>query len=276
MSEQKGYVTRAERRATARELAKLLIHQPQGKKKFRFDYTLAFVAAAMGVILVLSPPQTKPAAVFWLCVLFGLGIYPVLHLAAWVIPGKNAWIARTFALAVWGAIIVGVGLKVWPPFHRHILALDEREIFEKLLKEQTYPRELIQIACAQADENTCVYAAQFIDLFRESGWKIQDNRVARIALARPYAGVTLFKKGTGHLDPDNWRSGLWTTISPSFVNVCQAFENVGIEPEAGSNPDLAEDVITVYFGAEKPNEGERTRLTELMGKYRAGLLPKQQ
>jgi len=278
MSKQKGYVTRAERRATAREVAKLLIHQPQGKTQFKVEYTLAFVVAAMGIIagVVLSPPQTKPAAILWLCVLFLLGIYPALHFSAWAVHSRKAWIGRTCAIALLGLISIGVGLKIWPPFHRHILTQDERDSFEKPLKEQTSPRELVQLACAQADEHTCVYAAQFIALFRESGWRIQENRVARITLARPDAGVTLFKKGTGHLDPDNWRSGLWTTVSPSFVNVSQAFENIGIEPEAGANPELAEDAITVYFGLEKANEGEGTRLTELMKKYRAGLFPMQQ
>ena len=57
------------------------------------------------------------------------------------------------------------------------------------------------MACAQADEAACIYADQFINIFRDAGWKVHNNRLDRIMLARPWPGVVLFKKGTGQLVP---------------------------------------------------------------------------
>ena len=156
------------------------------------------------------------------------------------------------------------GWLVWPPVRRHTFNQRERYAFEKPLQEQKEPRETITLSCPAADENTCVYAAQFVDMFREAGWKIQNNAVERVTLGRAYPGVILVKHGTGKLDPNNWRSGLWTQMSPSLEHVRQAFINVGIEPDSIADEALPQDMLRVYFGSEKINPSERTSLTDAM------------
>jgi hypothetical protein len=155
----------------------------------------------------------------------------------------------------------------------------EKVAFEEPLKAQVSPRDELQIACPGADESACIYASQFINLFRDAGWKVRGNIVDRVVLATPSSGVILYERGTGKLDPDNWRSGLWMRISPSLLHVRQAFINIGVEPDSGANPSLQDGLITVYFGSEKSNESERTQLTDVIdamnSEIRKGHIPKQ-
>jgi hypothetical protein len=69
-------------------------------------------------------------------------------------------------------------------------------------------------------------------------------------------------------------------MSPSFENVRQAFINVGIEPGSIADQAVSENVIRVYFGSEKPNQAERTPLTDMMERVererRNGTIPKSQ
>ena len=273
MSQQKGYPTRAERREAARELAKLLVKEGPSKKKFRWDVTLTCAVAVMAIVIVFVPPVDRISTLAWLLLMFGLGVYPALHLGEWALPRCPKWIADLLAIAMVLLLISGFGWLRWPHVRRHKLTSDEWANFEKPLRSQDGPREKIEILCPQNDEVTCAYADQFINVFRDAGWTVVKNSLNRVLIARPLSGITLFKKSTGTPDPNNWRSGVWTRVSPSLVNVCQAFENIGIEPESGSNSELDDDVIAIYFGPEKVNEGERTQFTGIMEQYRAGKLP---
>lgn len=228
------------------------------------DVVLWCLTGVMAVALYLAPEKTPGRVILGLLCMAALALHPALHLP-WVVNAvsKKARVARSsVALFGVGALIVLYGWLVWPPPRRHVFDLHERYAFEKPLTEQQSPREEIRIACPTADEKTCVYAAQFIDFFREAGWKVQGNSVERTVLGKPLAGVIFFQHGTGKLDPSNWRSGLWTAFSPSLENVRQAFVNVGIEPEAMADPAYPEGVIGVFFGAEKANPKERTQLTD--------------
>src|SRR5438445_1769860 len=84
--------TRAERRATAREAAKQLLRRPPEKRRFRWDYTLGFAGVAVGIVIVLAPPQTAASARTWLLILFGVLVYPALHFAEWLLPTKPKWL----------------------------------------------------------------------------------------------------------------------------------------------------------------------------------------
>ena len=158
-----------------------------------------------------------------------------------------------------------------------MLSDSERALFEKPLSAQKEPREEIQIICAEGDELACVYAAQFVNIFREAGWKVQDNHVEPVRMNNPTAGIVLFKRGEGKLDPDNWRSGLWGALTASLIDVRRAFVNIGIEPEFGSNPQLAEGVVSIFFGLEKEDESAPTDFTRTMkklgGNWRGGPVP---
>ena len=265
MSKEKRREAEASLRKTAREKAERLVPVSREGKGFpNKDITLFFIGVAVGIAIVLVPPQSPLWVGVWLCVLFLVLIYPTLHFAKWVLRGRLSLITYPGAILILAITVSIFGRAVWPQVHRHFFTEVERNQFEQPLKDQMETREEIQIMCPVADESSCVYAGQFIDLFRQAGWKVQGNQVDRITLAKPLAGVVLFQHGSGTLDPDNWQLGLWSPISPSLENVRKAFVNVGIEPDSGANPNLPGNIIAIYFGLEKKNQAERTRLTAMM------------
>ena len=231
----------------------------------------------IGILLVVAPPRTRAELVFWLVAMFAVLVYPTLHIGRAVLQTRLGWAQAPAAIVLLVVMACAMGYRVWPPIRRHTLGERERFLFEKPLSEQKEPREQIQIICAQGDETACVYAAQFVNIFRQAGWTVQDNRVVPVRMNNPTAGIVLWKRGEGKLDPDNWRSGLWTALTASVIDVRQAFANIGIEPELASNPEMPEGVISVYFGLEKEDESEPTNLTNIMEKlgkrWRGGPVP---
>jgi hypothetical protein len=202
-----------------------------------------------------------------------------LHLVHAALQTRLRWTQVPVAIILTTALVSAIGYRVWPPIRRHTLSEKERAAFEKPLREQKEPREEIQIICTQRNEQACVYAAQFVNIFREAGWKVRNNRAEPVQLNNPEAGIILFKHGEGKLDPDNWQSGLWSALTASLIDVRRAFVNIGVEPESGNNPEMPEGLISVYFGLEKENEGAPTGLTKLMeilgDKWRGGPVPPQ-
>jgi hypothetical protein len=264
-----GRAHRRIERETARELAKTIM-RGQTHHGGKVDVALWWLAAFMALALLLLAP--KIGRVITVVVLVGMEaclVHPLWQIG-WVQRASGAKkIKRYVAILLAASVIVSAfGIYVWPPLRRHRLDESEAAAFEKPLKDQREAHEEIQIACSNADEAACIYAEQFINLFLDAGWKVRGNRLDRVTLARPWAGVRIFKKGIGKLDPNNWRSGLWTKMSPSLENVYQAFVNIEVEPEEGSNPDLGEDEITLYFGSEKPDESEKTTMTDMVKNMR--------
>ncbi|HWZ98480.1 MAG TPA: hypothetical protein VN025_12035 [Candidatus Dormibacteraeota bacterium] len=241
------------------------------------DYTLGFIGVAIAIILVVAPPKTQAEIIFWLIVMFVALVYPALHVVRMVLQTRLQWVQAPAAIILVAALASAIGYRVWPPIRRHALSEKERALFEKPLSEQKETREEIQIICTQGDEPACVYAAQFVNFFREAGWKVRSNRAEPVRMNNPTAGIVLFKRGEGKLDPDNWRSGLWSALTPSLIDVRQAFVNIGIEPESATNPELPEGIVSVYFGLEKENENAPTDLTRTMKKlgnqWRGGPVP---
>lgn len=154
----------------------------------------------------------------------------------------------------------------WRPIRRHILDDDERANFEEPLKKQNENRYEIQLDCPSADEQTCVYAAQFINLFREAGWKVQNNQVQRVVLGVPYEGVRIFAYVEKLPEPDApVDRGVWTKVSASLITVYRSFHALNVEPEVGIRNDIKENVLTIYFGSERSDESKPTMLTKLCG-----------
>src|SRR6266404_327548 len=204
--------TRQQLRAEAREVAKLLVQAGKPKASFRWEYTLALIGLAIGILLVVAPPKTRVDTVTWLTVIFVTLVYPALHLVRAVLRTRLKWVQAPAAVVLAATFASAIGYRVWPPIRRHTLNEKERALFEKPLSEQKEPREEVQLVCTQGDESACVYAAQFVDIFREAGWKVRDNHVQRVRMNNPTAGIILFKRGVGKLDPDNWRSRLYTAF----------------------------------------------------------------
>jgi hypothetical protein len=106
--------TRAERRAAAREAAKLLLQHPPEKKGFRWDSTLALVGVAIGIVIVLAPPHTSRSAALWLLILFAVLVYPALYLAGWLLPTKPKPLKYSGSILLLAIITLGLGKAVMP------------------------------------------------------------------------------------------------------------------------------------------------------------------
>jgi len=197
------------------ETAKLLLRGDKPKQAFGRGNTLTLFGTVVGIVLVVNPVRTRGETVFWLFVMFAALIYPLLHLARTILHDKLKSLQALASIGLPAILVIAIGHHIWPPIHRHALNDRERALFEKPLSEQKEPREEIEILCAQGNEPVCVYAAQFVNFFREAGWKVRDNHVQPVTLSNPTAGIVLFKHGQETLDPDKWQSGLWTALTAS-------------------------------------------------------------
>ena len=174
------------------------------------------------------------------------------------------------------------GWFVWPHARRHVLTDRERRAFEKPLAEQNN------------HANKCIYSVHKqmrVPAYTPPSSPICLGRLVRVVkgnVARkeePWATRLpesfSRKRGTGHLDPNNWRSGLWMNMSPS-LGECRShgFAGIGVQPDSFVDSALSEDEITVYFGPEKENAAERTSLTDSMERLemerRKGTIPARQ
>jgi hypothetical protein len=196
--------TRAERRATAREAARLLMRQQAQPRGFRWDYTLALAVAVIAVIQVFVPPQTPRTALFWLVATFGMGIYPVLQIAEWGVGREGSWIVRGVALAVWSVAMGVFGFRVWPaiPYY-HKFAKEELTQFSSTVSNPPSDAEQLRIGCPQSSEDLCITAGQFLPLFQRAGWKVEGNSIQRLILPKPISGVVIFRHGQGTPVPSN-------------------------------------------------------------------------
>jgi hypothetical protein len=253
-----GRANRRIERQAARELAKSLIREGRRPREFRWDISLTCLVAAMAVIIVIAPPQSRVTMSVWLVVMAGLGAYPAFHLSEWI-PLGNKWVARAIGIAVLVAVITGFGYLEWPPIRRHILSAKERVEFENALRPQKGSDLRVQIGCPAGDEKACVYAEQFVNLFGESEWNIQPF-VSRLTLSKAQEGVFVYRRGGDKQDMmKRWNSGGWFNINETHLLAIQnAFRALHIEIDGGANPDLAENIIMVYVGPERENEAEPT------------------
>lgn len=167
-----------------------------------------------------------------------------------------------------------------PPFRRHILSPKERTEFEAPLKAQKTDQQEIHLACPSTDEKACEFATQFVAMFGESGWKVQ-TAVDRKTFQRPKPGVWFLRKGGAQpKTPYDWNVGGWMSISdPTLLTVQKAFQKLGIEPDASTGYEFPDNVMTIYFGTERENEGQPndlTRITEWVTGKRTGPMPQPQ
>jgi hypothetical protein len=256
-----GRAHRRVERQAAREMAKEIMRRAPHTTKFRWDITLALGVAVMAIAIVFAPPGTWGVAALWLAIMFALGIYPACHLAESVLRLRVTWIADLVGVLVLAAAVAIFGVSEWHP-HRHTLSARERRSFENVLGPQKGSVLEVQIGCPGGDEKACVYAGQFVNLFGESEWKVQPL-VSRLTLSKALDGVTIYRRGGNKEDMmKRWNSGGWLGINePHLLAVQNAFRAIHIEIDGGANPDIAENVMVVYVGPEKDNEGEPTELT---------------
>jgi len=148
------------------------------------------------------------------------------------------------------------------PSPRHTLNNKETQDFEKPLKAHKGDKQSVRIFCPTGDEQACIYAGQFINIFRDAGWVVEDGVVHRVTLGIPYDGIRLFAYAGKSSNPQDKDSNYtWMAISPSLLTVYKAFASIGIESDMGHDPDLSPQQMTVYFGPPRTDEHTSTPLT---------------
>jgi hypothetical protein len=277
-----GRENRRVRRETARVLAKELMHSGAPSHDSRVHVALWFLETFTALALLLAAPKIgRAVTAMMLLFMVACLVHPFWHFR--IVQRTSSTPRRAWRFA--GLMITALGLialfgaYVWPPIKRHTLSADERSSFRGALTGQKDDLD-VQISCPTGDEKTCTYAEQFINLVGASGWKVEPY-VARVTLSRARDGVTIYRRG-GNKDyiSKHWDAGGYFAINePHLLAMQKAFQLIHIEPEGGTNPDLAENVMTVYFGPEKDNEAEPTgltRSTEWVTGKRTGPFPQPQ
>lgn len=228
------------------------------------DIALWFLAAFMALGLFLAAPRIgRGLTASVLIGMFGCLVHPIWQLS--FIRRINRVTIKVFSsagLLFAAMLIAGFGFYVWPPIKRHPLTARERESFENALKSQKGDDLEIQIACPPNDERGCSYAGQFIRPVGDSGWNVQ-SYVSRLTLTKPLDGIMIYRRG-GNRDYSlqHYDAGGYFNINePHLLAVQKAFQSMEIEPSGGTNPDLPENVMMIYFGPERENEAEPTDLT---------------
>jgi hypothetical protein len=140
---------------------------------------------------------------------------------------------------------------------RHTLTNKEQQDFVDSL-ELAPDKFAISIDCVASDESVCVYAAQYLDLFKLAGWRSTDGLVHRITLGVPVSGVRLGVHQDIPFDPNQHPgTGHWVKMTPGMISVVQAFANINIGADFEGGSSIPDGVIEVYFGPAETLEGAR-------------------
>lgn len=121
------------------------------------------------------------------------------------------------------------------------------EAFLKELGSLPVDRERVRLGCAAADEQACAVTSAYLDLFVQAGWPLTSERVERVQLGKPRAGVVLMKRGAT-TDPPPPGSGVWVQQSPSLVAIRSAFRKAGLPVSLAADATMPEGVIGVFVG----------------------------
>lgn len=262
-TQQWGRTSRKARREIARQLAKELM---ASKRKREWDagwFLATFLALAL---LLIAPKLGRLITGVVLIVMAACLVLPIWKLKVVQTATTPARQRLLFSggMLVSVVLITSFGLYVWPPIRRHTLSANEQAVFVNALRAAHGgdANLEVQIGCPGGDEKTCVYARQFVPLFGQAGWQIHPI-VDRLTLTNASDGITAFRRAGSKEDMrKRWDSGGYVAINEAhMLAVHAAFQTLHIEIDGGANPDLAENVMTIYVGPEKDDESQPTHLT---------------
>jgi hypothetical protein len=222
---------------------------PQPERRWEWAHTLAFLGVAVGIGGLLFPPGSPEAFIAWLVVLFSCLVYPFLHFSRIVLSFAASKVAYTISMVVLVSSIAVVGIKNFPkPAYYHVLSKKERNKFIEILKSQKTSRHIVRVACPPNNEDLCVVAKEYAELFQWGDWRIEGPAVQRATLSKPMAGVVLEQHSTGPGTPDDPRTGVWTQVTDSATTITAAFKSVDITVDPQGDFTMPEGTIGVYFG----------------------------
>jgi hypothetical protein len=128
-----------------------------------------------------------------------------------------------------------------PPKPLHEFSEKERNAFIQALKANGTPTRSVWLSCPDGKPEICRLVRQFIAMFEESGWRVEEGKVLPWTPAHPLAGVYLILQGDG--EPDDLTRAAEKGIRNSFTAL-------GIPVRSASAPDVPRNSIGVFFGPE--------------------------
>jgi hypothetical protein len=164
----------------------------------------------------------------------------------------NPWAPRLKAIGV-RALFLGVFMAItgfgisayWnythPPKPLHAFSEKERNSFIQALKANGAPNRSVWLSCPNGKPEICRLVKQFIAMFQESGWRVEENKVVQWTPAHRLAGVYLILQAEG--EPDELTREAERRLKTSFTAI-------GIPVQSASAPDVPKDSIGIFFGPD--------------------------
>ena len=164
----------------------------------------------------------------------------------------NSWGPRLKAIGL-RALFFGVFMAVsgfgmsayWnythPPKPLHSFSEKERGAFVDALKAGGAPIKSVWLSCPEGKPEVCRLVKQFIAMFQETGWRVEENKVVTWTPAHPLAGVYLILQAEG--EPDDLTRAAEKSIKNSFTAL-------GIPVQSASAPDVPKNSIGIFFGPD--------------------------
>lgn len=242
--------------------------KPRWREVFVWIIPLVF---AVAVAFIFSPHRTTSIWSSVSALIIGVGY--LLFLLEWYVwretperrKARIAFLLVGLSIVVFGWIWqTRIGILPPPPRPWLRFTEEERRRFIATLASQTDPREHVRLGCPAANEDICILVTPFVDAFKRGHFIVENDRVERVTLGKPSAGVLLFRYG--HADafnPQDPDQGVWTKITPSLETIEAAFAEIGINAQSLADENLPQDVVGIYFGVEPHDPTERHDLKKL-------------
>jgi len=135
-----------------------------------------------------------------------------------VVKGALSVILATSAVVIFGR-------EVWPRGIPEKLNDAQRLKLVASLKASAR-REPITLMCPPSSERDCIVAGQFVSIFEEAGWQVNDEVVQRVFAGIPQSGLYFVLHVNGKHDFSRPEQGLWTGASPAYISVIDAFSQI--------------------------------------------------
>ncbi len=225
-------------------------------------------------------PLWSESAVFWGCITLAAGIvvtviaatmkdlrwllflaWPLFCICGWIVIPKRFLLSRLALCTVVSALLLMLFLRLEPvpavvKVRIYDLSIPERRatLLDWLKRPQIGPRSQLRIGCVEWSESACIAAGQFLMVFSEAGWKIEQNQVFRMRVQVPTEGITITSRSS-QSDLEKMKDlpphlGLWEKMSPSHVTIFWALRKIEIPVQGGFDQTLPDDTLGVYFGPE--------------------------
>jgi len=142
--------------------------------------------------------------------------------------------------------ISGFGISAYwnythPPKPLHTFSEKERGAFIGSLKASGSSIRNVWLSCPEGKPEICRLVRQFITMFQEAGWRVEENKVVQWKPAHPLAGVYLILQAEG--EPDDLTRAAEKGLKNSFTAL-------GIPVQSASAPDVPRNSIGIFFGPD--------------------------